>query len=353
LFELTTGQRPFTGETEYQVLNQIVNDDAPPPSSLVPGYPPHLERIVLKALARDPDQRYATAVALQADVEDFAHESRLRISPLVLGRVMGTLFPARLEEWDHAKSQGAFFLEQHVVRTLIESKQSFDDDATTSARQHRYVDPDTAVTAAPVEPTFDRDDASFDRAREITQLPHRDSHMPWDHSSVEIPATPEPPPPQRYPMVSDLMSAMPGSLVTAAGKYGGLPTSDIGKAADPTERVRVPVRRVSTPTAFVRTRSRTPLVMIIGLLGVAGAVAAVIALRGGDKPVRHEPSPPHAVEMQPEPVTAAAQDPAAAPAPVDATPTTIVRPPPTALPGETTTPVKPRTAPKPKPPAKH
>ena len=44
LYELTTGQLPFTGETEYQLLDQIVNSDAPPPSTLVPDYPPALER---------------------------------------------------------------------------------------------------------------------------------------------------------------------------------------------------------------------------------------------------------------------------------------------------------------------
>ena len=35
--------------------------------------------------------------------QDFAHENRLRVSPLVLARVMSSLFPARLEEWEHAR----------------------------------------------------------------------------------------------------------------------------------------------------------------------------------------------------------------------------------------------------------
>ena len=65
LYELTTGQLPFTGETEYAVLNQIVNRDVPPPSAIVPDYPPALEQIVLRALARDPTQRYTTALELQ------------------------------------------------------------------------------------------------------------------------------------------------------------------------------------------------------------------------------------------------------------------------------------------------
>ena len=133
LYELTCGQLPFSGETEYQLLDQIVNRDAPPPSSIVPGYPPALERIVLRALARDRDRRYRTAVELQSEIEDFAHENRLRVSPLVLARVMSSLFPARLEEWAHAKAQGAFFVEQHVVRTWIEKTPAPDHPALRAA----------------------------------------------------------------------------------------------------------------------------------------------------------------------------------------------------------------------------
>jgi serine/threonine protein kinase len=153
LYELTTSQLPFTDETEYGVLNQIVNRDAEPPSRLIADYPPTLEAIVMRALARDPDQRYATALEMQKDLEDFAHENRLRISPLVIGRLMGSLYPTRLEEWDHARAQGAFFVEQHVVRTLIEgrkldgSPESGPNDAT-AAPDHTS---DTTVGPPPVE----------------------------------------------------------------------------------------------------------------------------------------------------------------------------------------------------------
>jgi eukaryotic-like serine/threonine-protein kinase len=132
LYELTTGRRPFIDETEYAVLQQIVTRDADPPSSVMPGYPAGLEAIVMRALARDVNRRFSTALELQNQLEDYAHDHRLRVSPLVLARLMSTLFPARLEEWDHARAQGAFFVEQHVVRTLIES-------GKTPEGQSRYV----------------------------------------------------------------------------------------------------------------------------------------------------------------------------------------------------------------------
>lgn len=96
-------------------------------STIVADYPPALETIVMKALARDVEQRFKSAQELQGQLEDFAHENRLRISPLVLARLMSTLYPARLEEWDHARAQGGFFVEQHVVRTLIASSKTSDN----------------------------------------------------------------------------------------------------------------------------------------------------------------------------------------------------------------------------------
>jgi serine/threonine protein kinase len=150
LYELTTGRLPFAGESEYAILNQIVNDDVPPPTKVLAGYPPALEKIVLKALARDPDQRYATALQLQQQLEDFAHEVRLRVSPLVLGKLMSTLFPARLEEWDEAKTQGAFFVEQTVVRTLIESGKTPDPAPAYRAPSGSEGNDSTAITPPPV-----------------------------------------------------------------------------------------------------------------------------------------------------------------------------------------------------------
>ncbi len=168
LYELTTGRLPFTDETEYGILNQIVNRDAEPPSRLVEGFSPALEAIVMRALARNPDQRYATALEMQKDIEDYAHENRLRVSPLVLARLMGTLYPARLEEWDHARAQGAFFVEQHVVRTMIENRRGTDNVQLPEADDRDAApsmgDDDTSVgPPAPGRPV--------DRARSPVPLP--------------------------------------------------------------------------------------------------------------------------------------------------------------------------------------
>ncbi|NIZ93600.1 Stk1 family PASTA domain-containing Ser/Thr kinase [Kineococcus rubinsiae] len=68
LFEMLTGQPPFSGDSPVRLAYRHVYDDAPSPSSLVPGLPPALDAIVLKALAKDPDDRPADAVEMLADL---------------------------------------------------------------------------------------------------------------------------------------------------------------------------------------------------------------------------------------------------------------------------------------------
>ena len=92
LYELTTGRRLFKGEAEFAVMQRIVNEDVTPPSHLVASYPPDLEKIVVKALARDRDERYASAQDLQLDIESFAGAHRLALSQVMLARFMQTLF---------------------------------------------------------------------------------------------------------------------------------------------------------------------------------------------------------------------------------------------------------------------
>ncbi|WP_432547799.1 Stk1 family PASTA domain-containing Ser/Thr kinase [Kineococcus sp. SYSU DK004] len=68
LFEMLTGQPPFTGDTPVRLAYRHVYDDPPAPSSLVAGLPAALDRAVLKALAKDPDERYADAAAFRAEL---------------------------------------------------------------------------------------------------------------------------------------------------------------------------------------------------------------------------------------------------------------------------------------------
>lgn len=69
LFELLTGQPPFKGDTAVAVAYQHVSEIPPVPSSITNDVPDSIDRVILKALAKDKDQRYASAQAMLSDLE--------------------------------------------------------------------------------------------------------------------------------------------------------------------------------------------------------------------------------------------------------------------------------------------
>lgn len=68
LFELLTGRPPFRGESAVSVAYQHVQELPPLPSSITPDIPEALDRVVMKALAKNREERYASATSMRADL---------------------------------------------------------------------------------------------------------------------------------------------------------------------------------------------------------------------------------------------------------------------------------------------
>jgi serine/threonine-protein kinase len=66
LFECITGQRPFVRDTDVAILYAHMNEPPPRPSAVRPDVPPALDNVVLRALAKAPEQRWATCAAMVA-----------------------------------------------------------------------------------------------------------------------------------------------------------------------------------------------------------------------------------------------------------------------------------------------
>ncbi len=71
LYEALTGRTPHTGDTLMEVCDRVVGQTPRPPRALNPGISPALERIVLKALEKDPQVRYRDAAELADDLRRF------------------------------------------------------------------------------------------------------------------------------------------------------------------------------------------------------------------------------------------------------------------------------------------
>ncbi|HEY0815380.1 MAG TPA: PASTA domain-containing protein, partial [Pseudonocardia sp.] len=68
LYELLTGEPPFTGDSPVAVAYQHVREDPKAPSTVNPAVPPQLDAVVLKALAKNPLNRYQSAAEMRSDI---------------------------------------------------------------------------------------------------------------------------------------------------------------------------------------------------------------------------------------------------------------------------------------------
>jgi serine/threonine-protein kinase len=70
LYEMLTGNLPYSGPNVYTVMRSKTSEDPQPPSAFKPDIDPHLEEIVLHAIERLPRERYGSAQEMLEDLRD-------------------------------------------------------------------------------------------------------------------------------------------------------------------------------------------------------------------------------------------------------------------------------------------
>jgi tetratricopeptide (TPR) repeat protein len=78
LYELLTLQPAFPGEDRQRLIRQVMEDDPRPPRQLNKAIPTDLETIIMKATAKEPESRYATAGALADDLRRFVEDDPIQ-----------------------------------------------------------------------------------------------------------------------------------------------------------------------------------------------------------------------------------------------------------------------------------
>jgi eukaryotic-like serine/threonine-protein kinase len=98
LWELATWQRLFKRPTEMSTLMAVIEEPIRAPHTVEPTLPPELDRLIMKALARKTDDRFASAQDLRAALENLIRTSGWEADTLALSTYMRDLFAKKLRQ---------------------------------------------------------------------------------------------------------------------------------------------------------------------------------------------------------------------------------------------------------------
>ncbi len=101
MYEMVTAERLFVGESDFSTLEKVRHAAVAPPSSVVAGLPREFDRIVMKALSRDPETRYGSAAELQEDIQAFLVSQRPPFTTSRLSTWMKSAFAEEMTEERH------------------------------------------------------------------------------------------------------------------------------------------------------------------------------------------------------------------------------------------------------------
>jgi serine/threonine protein kinase len=148
LYELATTARLFKAESDYLVMDAIVNGKVPLPRVKRPDLPNDLSSIIMRSLAVDPARRYQTADELRIALEDCAAEAGLVVSTSALATHMRKLFGEKPEPWivGNERASGSDLSDARHSWSDLEAvgdddETSLSDPPTSDQRKHPSVAP--------------------------------------------------------------------------------------------------------------------------------------------------------------------------------------------------------------------
>lgn len=123
LWELLAGQRLFLGDTDFQTVKRVQAANVPAISGINKKVPQDLEKIIAKALARDPQQRYVTARDLGSDLTRFLFRFGVPVSTFEVS----SLVTGAMKERQRHRPQQASIIDKLIEEALLEFTSLTDD----------------------------------------------------------------------------------------------------------------------------------------------------------------------------------------------------------------------------------
>ncbi len=311
LYELLTGERLFIGESDFSTLEKVRNVEILPPSTYNRKIPEELERIVLKTLAKDPEDRYQHAIDLHDELQAFMYTAGEFYSRKDLAAWMKRTFSReiaeeskKLDEYRNlqppappsrpnmppAPSLGAdpgYGAAANVSPAVSDADLDWDDDEIETQLYDRQEHDDPFAPApAPAPAASPAPAAGLPPPRRAGASP-KSTLMGMGAADLPPPATPSPglPRPAAAPLPSmgkpiDDPFAMPPAAPPAAEPFETAPPTPAAGAAGPTDAVGMP----AADLAPRRKSGGAGKAVLIGLavlliLGASGAAVWYFVLR--------------------------------------------------------------------------
>jgi eukaryotic-like serine/threonine-protein kinase len=166
MFQLVAGRPPFDGEGAGDILVAHMREPAPLLSSIVPGIPSEIDAVVARCLAKDPDQRYASAAALASELGallGYAPASSLRMpaasmssgiasAPTTLSSASSEVAPAKPRNLRVLVASGVAIAMAIVIMVVAISRDGSGGSAESNAIVPPPADAPRSVPAAAPKP---------------------------------------------------------------------------------------------------------------------------------------------------------------------------------------------------------
>jgi len=227
LWEFLTCRRLFLGDNEVVVMGRIRNAEAEPPSQFAPSLSPELDQMVMRALAKDVDERYTSASDLFADLNAFAQKAGITVSRDPVADYMRRTFP------NDASLRVASHEEAHA---MAENKGGSDLDVFEGLARKPQARPATtpSTVPSPLGVASSSGPPPPGRARTLLGMappmpPSAHGSMPSSPGRLPIPSSPglPPPPVARGSGVLPAISAPPAKGSAPPPARGTLPSNPL------------------------------------------------------------------------------------------------------------------------------
>ena len=212
LWECCTSSRLFRRDTDYETMDAIVNEAAPPPSRVRPDVPAELDRVILAALEKDPDKRTASCAEIVEALDEIVRTRQLAIGTMHVRRYMRELFGTRPEPWRE--------LEQLLDRRVTITSETAVDRPPPPVHD-TVAFADTALMVADTFPATEP--ATFDgpttpkgnKGPARPTVPSRPAASPTGHFTLDVPA-------QEVPLLMELRRKLEPAGPSLSGARTGL-----------------------------------------------------------------------------------------------------------------------------------